>query len=87
MPAVAAEKESFEALLNESLGASDGLEGSVIKGLVIALENDFVVVDAGLKSEGRVPLKEFSAPGQPVEITIGDTVEVYLERIDSSVKK
>ena len=83
MPAVAAEKESFEALLNESLGASDGLEGSVIKGLVIALENDFVVVDAGLKSEGRVPLKEFSAPGQPVEITIGDTVEVYLERMEN----
>jgi len=83
MPAVAAEKESFEALLNESLGASDGLEGSVIKGLVIALENDFVVVDAGLKSEGRVPLKEFSAPGQQVEITIGDTVEVYLERMEN----
>ena len=83
MPAVAAEKESFEALLNESLGASDGLEGSVIKGLVIALENDFVVVDAGLKSEGRVPLKEFSAPGQPVEIAIGDTVEVYLERMEN----
>ncbi|MEE2932582.1 MAG: 30S ribosomal protein S1 [Pseudomonadota bacterium] len=83
MPAVAAEKESFEALLNESLGASDGLEGSVIKGLVIALENDFVVVDAGLKSEGRVPLKEFSAPGQPVEITVGDTVEVYLERMEN----
>ena len=83
MPAVAAEKESFEALLNESLGASDGLEGSVIKGLVIALENDFVVVDAGLKSEGRVPLKEFSAPGQPAEITIGDTVEVYLERMEN----
>jgi len=83
MSAVAAEKESFEALLNESLGASDGLEGSVIKGLVVALENDFVVVDAGLKSEGRVPLKEFSAPGQPVEITIGDTVEVYLERMEN----
>ena len=55
----------------------------MIKGLVIALENDFVVVDAGLKSEGRVPLKEFSAPGQPVEITIGDTVEVYLERMEN----
>ena len=83
MPAVAAEKESFEALLNESLGASDGLEGSVIKGLVIAVENDFVVVDAGLKSEGRVPLKEFGAPGQAVEISIGDTVEVYLERMEN----
>ena len=75
MPAVAAEKESFEDLLNESLGAANGLEGSVIKGLVIAVENDFVVVDAGLKSEGRVPLKEFGAPGQLPEIGVGDTVE------------
>ncbi|MBE90043.1 MAG: 30S ribosomal protein S1 [Rhodospirillaceae bacterium] len=83
MPAVAAEKESFEDLLNESLGAADGLEGSVIKGLVIAVENDFVVVDAGLKSEGRVPLKEFGAPGQLPEIGVGDTVEVYLERMEN----
>ena len=83
MPAVAAEKESFEDLLNESLGAANGLEGSVIKGLVIAVENDFVVVDAGLKSEGRVPLKEFGAPGQLPEIGVGDTVEVYLERMEN----
>jgi small subunit ribosomal protein S1 len=83
MPAVAAEKESFEDLLNESLGAANGLEGSVIKGLVIAVENDFVVVDAGLKSEGRVPLKEFGVPGQVPEIGVGDTVEVYLERMEN----
>ncbi|HAA91957.1 MAG: 30S ribosomal protein S1 [Rhodospirillaceae bacterium] len=83
MPAVAAEKESFEDLLNESLGASDGLEGSVIKGLVVSVENDFVVIDAGLKSEGRVPLKEFGAPGQLPEINVGDTVEVYLERMEN----
>jgi small subunit ribosomal protein S1 len=82
MSAVAAEKESFEDLLNESLGAAEGLEGSVIKGLVIAVENDYIVVDAGLKSEGRVPLKEFGAPGHTPEVSVGDTVEVFLERME-----
>ena len=56
-------KESFAALLDESLGATSGLEGTVIKGTVIAVENDAVLIDVGLKSEGRVPLKEFAAPG------------------------
>src|SRR5579863_4128080 len=75
-------KESFAALLDESLGASAGLEGTVIKGTVIAIENDMVLIDVGLKSEGRVPLKEFSPPGKATEIKAGDTVEVYLERME-----
>ncbi len=78
----AVQKESFEDLLNESLGAHDGLEGTVLKGMVIAVENDYVLVDVGLKSEGRVPLKEFSVPGGPAEIKLGDTVEVFLERME-----
>jgi small subunit ribosomal protein S1 len=82
MPAELAEKESFEDLLNESLGAHEGLEGTVLKGLVIAVENDFAVVDVGLKSEGRVPLREFSASGEDGEIKTGDTVEVFLERME-----
>ncbi|HUZ71875.1 MAG TPA: 30S ribosomal protein S1 [Stellaceae bacterium] len=75
-------KESFAALLEESLGAASGLEGTVIKGTVIALENDVVLIDVGLKSEGRVPLKEFSTAGKPAEIKPGDVVEVYLERME-----
>ena len=75
-------KESFAALLDESLGSSSGLEGSVIKGRVIAVENDMVLIDVGLKSEGRVPLKEFQTPGQETELKAGDTVEVYLERME-----
>ncbi len=82
MVADAAQKESFEDLLNESLGSSDGLEGTVLKGLVIAVENDFALVDVGLKSEGRVALKEFSLPGQKSELKKGDTVEVFLERME-----
>jgi small subunit ribosomal protein S1 len=82
MAAELAQKESFEDLLNESLGAHEGLEGTVLKGMVIAIESDYVLVDVGLKSEGRVQLKEFGAPGQPSEIKIGDTVEVFLERME-----
>ena len=65
-------KENFAALLEESFGGSAGLEGSVLKGTVIAIENDTALIDVGLKSEGRVALKEFATPGQRPEIKIGD---------------
>ena len=73
--------ESFEDLLNESF--SHNPEGSVIVGTVIRIENDLAIIDVGLKSEGRVPLKEFVAPGQAPEIKLGDTVEVYMERFEN----
>ncbi|MCK6451829.1 MAG: 30S ribosomal protein S1 [Alphaproteobacteria bacterium] len=75
-------KESFAALLNESLGAASGLEGTVIKGTVVSIENDIALIDVGLKSEGRVPLREFAQAGRPPEIRVGDKVEVYLERME-----
>src|SRR6201986_4090675 len=78
----AARKESFAALLDESLGTASGLEGTVIKGRVLAIENDTVLIDVGLKSEGRVAPREFAAPGRQAEIKPGDTVEVYLERME-----
>ncbi|HWK47096.1 MAG TPA: 30S ribosomal protein S1, partial [Stellaceae bacterium] len=75
-------KESFAALLDESLGTSSSLEGTVVTGRVVSVENDMVLIDVGLKSEGRVPLKEFATPGNTPEIKAGDTVEVYLERME-----
>ncbi len=75
-------KESFAALLNESLGSASGLEGTVIKGTVVSIENDVALIDVGLKSEGRVPLREFAQAGRPPEIRVGDKVEVYLERME-----
>src|SRR5215467_8598677 len=78
----ASRKESFAALLDESLGTASGVEGTVVKGRVIALENDAVLIDVGLKAEGRVPLKEFASGGSEPEIKPGDTVEVYLERME-----
>jgi small subunit ribosomal protein S1 len=78
-----AAKESFAAMLDESLGvASTGLEGTVVKGRVISIENDAALIDVGLKSEGRVALKEFSTGGAPPDIHVGDTVEVFLERME-----
>src|SRR5471032_2691178 len=76
------EKESFAALLEETLGKAGGLEGTVLKGRVLSIENDSVLIDCGLKSEGRVDLKEFALPGQAPDIKVGDTVEVYLERME-----
>src|SRR5881394_3444209 len=77
-----AHKESFAALLDESLGVASSLEGTVVKGRIIALENDAALIDVGLKSEGRVPLKEFIAGGTEPELHVGDIVEVYLERME-----
>ncbi|MGK9166480.1 30S ribosomal protein S1 [Inquilinus limosus] len=76
------EKESFAALLEESLGQSESFEGTVVKGRVVSIDNDMVLIDVGLKSEGRVALKEFAVPGQPVQLAPGDTVEVFIERME-----
>jgi small subunit ribosomal protein S1 len=80
--AAATQKESFAALLDESMGRADSLEGTVVKGRVISIDNDMALIDVGLKSEGRVPLKEFAAGGTGPEIHVGDTVEVFLERME-----
>src|SRR3546814_4384961 len=76
-------KESFAALLDESLGTDDSLEGKVLRGTIISIEGDSALVDVGLKSEGRVALKEFAEAGQMPELKVGDEVEVYLERMEN----
>lgn len=77
-------RDDFAAMLNESLGGEDqGFEGRVVKGTVTGIENDMAVIDVGLKSEGRVALREFAAPGQKANISIGDEVEVYVDRIEN----
>jgi small subunit ribosomal protein S1 len=78
-------REDFEALLSESYLDNPATEGSVVKGRVTAVENDFVIIDVGLKMEGRVAVKEFSQPGKDIAIKPGDTVEVYLERIENAL--
>jgi len=78
-------RDDFAALLNESLGGeNETFEGKVVKGKVTGIENDMAVIDVGLKSEGRVPLREFAAPGQRADLKIGDEVEVYVDRVENS---
>ena len=78
-------RDEFAALLNESLGGEDeSFEGKVVKGIVTGIENDMAVIDVGLKSEGRVALREFAAPGQKAELAVGDEVEVFVDRVENS---
>jgi small subunit ribosomal protein S1 len=74
--------EDFASLLDETIGAGNAFEGTVIKGLIVAIEGDFAVIDVGLKSEGRVPLKEFAAAGRAPDIKSGDFIEVFVERYE-----
>ena len=76
--------EEFEALLQESFEIDTPDEGSVVKGKVIAIEAGQAIIDVGYKMEGRVELKEFANPGEAPEITVGDEVEVFLERVENA---
>jgi len=78
-------RDDFAKLLDESFGSGNLQEGSVIKGTVVGIEKDVAVIDVGLKTEGRVPLREFSGPGRANELKVGDTVEVYLERVENAL--
>ena len=77
--------DDFAAMLEESFSADSPLEGTVVRGRVTAVENDLAIVDVGLKTEGRVPLREFSMPGQPNAISVGDEVEVFLDSIENAM--
>ena len=70
--------EDFESLLKEQFG-DKGITGSVVKGTIVRVTPDFATVDVGLKSEGRIPLREF---GQNAELKVGDVVEVYVDRYE-----
>ncbi len=77
-------RDDFAALLDESMHGRDMLEGQVIHGLVVGVEKEYVMVDVGLKTEGRISLKEFGlTDGQTLKV--GDTVEVYLERVENAM--
>jgi small subunit ribosomal protein S1 len=78
-------REDFAALLEESFTQSTLREGSVVKGTVVAIEKDVAVIDVGLKTEGRVPLREFGVPGRESSLKVGDEVEVYLERVENAL--
>ncbi len=76
--------EDFTAMLDETLAADVAYEGNVVRGRIVSIEKDLAVIDVGLKMEGRVPLKEFSVAGKDPNLSVGDEVEVYLERIENA---
>jgi small subunit ribosomal protein S1 len=78
-------RDDFASMLEESFVTQSPAEGSVIKGKIVAIENDFAVIDVGLKTEGRVSLKEFAMPGLTPKVAVGDEVEVYLERVENAM--
>ena len=74
--------EDFASLLDETLGRDTGFDGSVVTGRVVRLTEEFAIVDVGLKSEGRVALKEFGAPGSDHEVKPGDVIDLFVERYE-----
>ncbi len=79
-------RDDFAALLTESLGGRDFMEGQVVKGIVVGIEKDFAIIDVGLKTEGRISVKEFSVGEEDKpQLAIGDTVEVFLERVENAM--
>jgi len=83
--AAAPTREDFAKLLDESMGTGNLQEGAVIKGTIVGIEKDMAVIDVGLKTEGRVALREFAGPGRQNELKVGDEVEVYLERVENAL--
>jgi len=83
--ATAPSREDFAKLLDETFGGGNLQEGSVIKGKVVGIEKEFAVIDVGLKTEGRVALREFTGPGRQASLKVGDDVEVYLERVENAL--
>ena len=75
------ENESFAKLLEESMGTTN-IVGKVVKGTIISLDDNFVLVDVGLKSEGRIPLSEFHTIAQQSPVKLGDIVDVYVEKME-----
>lgn len=79
-------RDDFSALLDESMGGRDFMEGTVVKGIVVGIEKDFAIIDVGLKTEGRVSVKEFGVDDDgKATLKVGDTVEVFLERVENAM--
>ena len=74
----------YDDLLSNSLKNSSAKEKTITKGKIISIENDIVTIDVGLKSEGRIPISEFSRPGQKSEIQVGDEADVFIENVDNA---
>jgi small subunit ribosomal protein S1 len=75
-----ANEENFGALFEESLSRSHFDEGEVVKGTVVSVEKEFVMVDIKDKCEGQVPIEDFRAPDGEIKVQVGDQIEVLVEQ-------
>ena len=78
-------RDDFAALLDETLQGRDLGEGQVVHGRVVGMEKDILIIDVGLKTEGRIPAREFGIGEGAVIPKVGDNVEVYLERVENAM--
>jgi small subunit ribosomal protein S1 len=78
-------RDDFAALLDETLQGRDLGEGQVVHGRVVGIEKDILIIDVGLKTEGRIPAREFGIGEGAVIPKLGDNVEVYLERVENAL--
>jgi small subunit ribosomal protein S1 len=78
-------RDDFSALLDETLQGRDLGEGQVVHGRVVGIEKDILIIDVGLKTEGRIPAREFGIGEGAVIPKLGDNVEVYLERVENAL--
>ena len=77
-------KESFAELLDQSFQEMTSIEGSVVTGTVLSIEKDMILIDVGLKSEGRVPIREFGNDEDEIKVKACDNVEVFIERLEDA---
>ena len=75
--------ESFAELFAEQIKQDDKKEGQVVKGTIISIENDMIIIDVGYKTEGRINLREFSGKDNKKEPEVGDVIDVYLEKVEN----
>lgn len=75
-------REDFESLLDQSFSLKTSVEGKIVQGRVVGIENGSVIIDVGLKSDGRIPMKEFQAGEESLDIKPGDMIDVFIERYE-----
>jgi small subunit ribosomal protein S1 len=74
--------ESFKELFQQSLAKADMQPGAIITGKVVRIDDDYVTINAGLKSEGRIPIEQFYDENRELDLNVGDEIEVVLEAME-----
>ena len=79
--------ETFAELFEQSLNDIDMTPGAIVDAMVVAIEPDFVIVNAGLKSEGAIPRSQFLNESGELAVAIGDSVKVALDAVEDGFER